>query len=242
MIKRFSFVVLMLIMTACSTAPGMRGPGAAALAQSKARQVLVMDPYIRIFDINAGQQRIRRVEVEHEVAADLKRGLTAVARDTRWFEAVAMPELREDQLFEYEQRIALLQTTADHYLKIEEIGGTAKESIRRNFRGNIGKSPVLTEVAQKTGVRYGVAFAGIDSRTSVLAKGLGIVANAITLGQSSLRIRGDMHALMGIVDFQTGDVLWIRYEKNVGTLGTPAEIQSVLKRMLEGSPLSGGAS
>lgn len=230
-----------VLLTACGS-PGLRGPSANEVADMKDKRILVMDPFIRSFEVGLGQQKFRRVDVEKKVRSDVTKAFDAVAQDTKWFKTVPFPELSDELMAEYEQRAALFQVSADTYLTMKEVGGTAWEPLSKDFRANIGTSSAMRDAAQRTNTRFGVLFVGVEMRTSALAKGVGVIANAVTFGQSSLKVNGTMHTLMGVLDFQTGDVVWLLYEKDSGDLGSVSAISSVIKKMLDGSPLSGAKS
>lgn len=229
------------LLSACGTA-GLRSPEADEVAATKDKRIVAMVPFIRSFELGVGQQKFRRVDSEHRIRADIVKAFDIVAKDTGWFKTVPFPALSDELMVDFEQRAALFQSGADTYILMQEKGGNAWDALSKNFRASVGQSPAFAEVYKQTGTRYGVLLAAVEINTTALAKGVGIVSHLVTFGQVGLQVSGTLHTLMGVLDFKTGDIVWLRYEKDAGSLDDQEAISKVIKVFLDGSPLSGAKS
>lgn len=223
-------------------ASGVKHKNVGSLLAQKTPAVVILEPFVRTFEIGLGQQPFRTVAIEKRIQADTRQAFALVANETRWFKAIPEPAISEEQLADHDQLSALLLTTSDLYTKIEEVGGPATDAMRKSFKGNIGKHAVFQQIAKKTNARYGLLLAAVDNKTTGAAKAVAAISNAATMGNSTLKFSGTLHALVCVIDLENGDLLWFIYEKNAGSLDSPENIAKVLKSMLSSSPLAEGKS
>lgn len=137
-------------------AAGVKHDNVGHLLSQKTPAIVVLEPFVRTFEIGLGQQPFRTVAIEKRIQADTRQAFSLVAEETRWFRDVQEPPIPDDQVADHDQLNALLLTTTDLYLKMEEIGGPAVDAMRTGFKGNIGKHPVFQQIAKTTNARYGV--------------------------------------------------------------------------------------
>lgn len=233
--KQVALLVSALVLTGCGT-PGYSYKDGAEKSLKGAPMVLIT-PQIRVTEIGVGQQTSRRADMEEGARMAARNGVESFAKESGWFRTVPMPKLSEDEQFEFDQRMALLNANQLVYADIKQIkGGSAIKDLESEFKGSIGKSSVLSKVAEQTGATYGLLIAGSESFTTTAAKVVSVAAAVVTLGNSPLALNGTGALSANVVNLKTGRIIWMADDTTKRDLMDEENHRRMVKQLLQRSP------
>lgn len=233
--KQVALLFSALVLTGCGT-PGYSNKDEANNSLKGAMMVL-LTPQIRVTEIGVGQQMSRRADMEEGARTAARVGAERFAKESGWFRAAPMPKLSDDEQFEFDQRMALLNANQQVYADVKKIqGGSAIKDLESEFRGTIGKSPTLLKVAEQTGATYGLLIAGSESFTSPAAKVVSLVVAVATLGNSPLALNGIGAISANVVNLKTGRIIWMADDTTTRDLMDENNHRRMVKQLLQRSP------
>ncbi len=230
-------VGLLLTLTGCGTTGfGYKEDPKQSLRGTK---VVLVAPQIMLYEIGVGQQRSRRADLEDGARKAAEAGARLLAKNSGWFQVVAMPQLSDDEKYEFDQRMTMLYANQTEYAKAKELKGSVLAELEdpQRFNSTVGKSPVLQKVADITGATYGMLLAGQDSFTTTAAKVVSIASQVASLGNSPLALTGIGNLSVSVVNLRTGRVIWMASDTSSRDLTDAENQKAVFERLLKRSPL-----
>lgn len=226
--------LIVLALSACGTAGFSYKEESRAL---KGVTVVLITPQIQLYEIGVGQQRSRRADLEASAVKAAETGAREFAAESGWFKVVPMPKLTDEEQYDFDQRMAVLQANQLEYSKVKEQKGSVLGELEERLDVRIGPAPVLAKVAATTGATYGLLVAGSDSFTTPAAKLVSLASAVVTLGNTPLALTGIGNLSLSVVNLSTGRVIWMADDTTKKDLTDGGSHKSMFKTLLRRSPL-----
>lgn len=192
------------------------------------RRVLLLPPDVQVLEMSAGGV-IERVPVwSDEAAATAAKVLRAAAARRGSFELVDIPALAADKREQLEQHVALYDLVGGAALAFGRSNDPAWAHKKKAFDYTLG--PGLAFLAEQTGTQAAVVVTGADLVSTGERKALFVVGLLLGVGIPL----GASYVTMGVVDLETGSVLWATddFQGGARDLRDPKDVAETLERML----------
>lgn len=232
-------VVLFALLSGCATRDGTYHKEFFERRLS-APKVLVVDPVMQFYEIGVSQQQARRPDLEPLAKADYAKAIANLTKEMGWFKPVTLPSLSEAERYDLDQRMLLVSHALWIYQNMKLMQGSSFSDFSKGMQGQVGPSPALTALANRTGAEYALMTASIDVFTSGGAKALGVVTGVLFLGNAPFKVSGQASMGVGLVELRTGRILWAHSTTGGFDLANHEGQVEGLKKLLKDSPFIKG--
>lgn len=208
---------------------GLQGQSAPA-----AKNVLVMKPDVRLFEIGMGGQSSRMADSEQRIAQNMAAVAARVGKSERLFEAYPVPELNAGQEAALVQHQALFNTMAVTLLEMKRRQDSAWSHKRESFDYTLG--PGMAFLADAAAADAIIFMLIEDHIRSTGKKGLDLATWIMSLG---MKRPGAVPGVftVGLVELQSGNVLWFNNElSGLSALNEETSVETVMAKVFAGFP------
>lgn len=229
-LRVFALLALLALIAGCGTTgkPMMN----AALSDSNTphpHKVLLMPASVRVSEVSAGGVVEKVDGWSNEARDNLVKSVNALISSRHLFQTVAAPQLPEPQKTSLDEHIALYDVVAGNAFLYSKSGGAAWSKRLKTFDYGIG--PGLSFLAQQTGADTALFLVGEDYVSSSGRKAAAFVGALFGIGIPL----GFNYLTAGVVDLQTGKVLWLNYHVDRAHLDmrNPEDMQQLVNAIFE---------
>ena len=204
----------------------------------KLRKILLLPPEVRMQEVSAGGIAELVDEWSRKANDNLVLALKQQVSEKQIFDIVEMPSLSEAEHEIVEQHTAMYEVVAANVYQFGKLNDESWSERAKDLNYTIG--PGLQFLAQKTGADAALFLVGLDTVSSTGRRVL-FVVTTIMFGLPIIP-PGFSYVAAGLVDLQSGKLLWQSYDYGIGSLDLrePQDARSLTASVLETYP--GGAT
>ena len=228
--RLLSACLLLALLTGCATTSSTSNSKAQQLAtQGALEKVLVLPPDITMSELSAGGMIEKVPQWGKQAEQNFSTALASLHAAGKKVVLVSVPDLPEAEQEALEEHLALYaQVASDAFFLPRAEGWKHKQA---NFDYTLG--PGLAYLRDKTGADIALLVVGQDIISTSERKALSIVGAlfgvSVPLGVTFMTT--------GLVDLQTGNLLWVNYEvSGTGDMRVYKDAQATLQNLIKGFP------
>lgn len=228
--RLLSACLLAALLSACATTSSTSSTKAQQLAsQGALKKVLLLPPDITMSELSAGGMLEKVPQWGKQAEQNFATALAGLHAAGKKVVLVSVPRLDEAEQEALEEHLALYaQVASDAFFLPRAEGWQHKQA---HFDYTLG--PGLAHLREQTGADIALLVVGQDIISTSERKTLSIVGAlfgvSVPLGVTFMTT--------GLVDLQTGDLLWVNYEvSGTGDMREYQDAQATLQNLLKGFP------
>ena len=195
--------------------------------------IVLLPPDIEVSEVSAGGVVEEVPAWTEKATANLKRGINVYAATKGNLEIYAFPEIAENEVAIVNEHLALYDAVAGSAFQVTTIGGSAWKHKVDHFDYTLGNG--LAFLKQRTNADAGLLVIGRHQ----IATGGRVAASifAALFAGAYLPISRNFLTL-GLVDFETGDILWFNYTAGASgkDMQKVEDAGAIVRRLLDEFP------
>lgn len=232
-----ALVVLVLVLGGCATGAPTAYRVHYSLHEDPVRPapttMVLLPPDIKVSEVSAGGVVEEVPAWTEKATANIKRGITAYAATKANLKIFTFPTIAENERAVVDEHLALYDVVAGNAYQVTTVGGPAWKHKADHFDYTLGDG--LAFLKKRTGADAGLLVIGRHQ----IATGGRVAASVLAALFGGAYLPTSRNFLtLGVVDFETGDILWFNY--TVGASGKDMQkvenAGAIVKRLLEEFP------
>ncbi len=200
----------------------------------KLTKILLLPPEVRMQEVSAGGIAELVDEWSKKANENLVLALKEQVSEKQMFDIVEMPPLSDAEQEIVEQHTAMYEVVATNVYQFGKLNDHSWSERAKDLNYTIG--PGLRFLAEKTGADAALFLVGLDTVSSAGRKAM-FVLTTIVFGLPIIP-PGVSYVAVGLVDLQSGKLLWQSYDYGIGRLDLrePRDARSLTASVLETYP------
>jgi PBP1b-binding outer membrane lipoprotein LpoB len=192
--------------------------------------IVLLPPDIEVSEVSAGGVVEEVPAWTEKATANLKRGINAYAATKGNLQIFAFPEIADNEVAIVNDHLALYDVVAGNAFRMTTIGGSAWKHKVDHFDYTLGSG--LAFLKQRTNADAGLLVIGRHQ----IATGGRVAASIFAALFAGAYVPTSRNFLtLGLVDFETGDILWFNYTTGASgkDMQKVEDAGAIVKRLLD---------
>ena len=202
-------------------------------ARAAPTRIVLLPPDIEVSEVSAGGVVEEVPAWTEKATANVKRGINAYAATKGNLQIFAFPQIAKEEMAVVDEHVALYDVVAGSAFQMTTIGGPAWKHKVDHFDYTLGSG--LAFLKERTNADAGLLVIG---RHQIATGGRVATSVLAALFLGAYVPTGRNFLTLGLVDFETGDILWFNY--TIGASGKDMQkvedAGAIVKRLLEEFP------